>query len=140
MLDCSPHKKLIYTKEELEKVEVNVIDTKPPNESLFMMQNSTTETLIHCSAFSAVKALSIRSIVPIGNQIIHCDASTVSLESYSICIFPRKKVQIFHDWIRLFKERRMKHMIEIFIFAQFRALCPIANRKRSNNFCICSIR
>lgn len=37
MLDCSPHKKLIYTKEELEKVEVNVIDTKPPNESLFMM-------------------------------------------------------------------------------------------------------
>lgn len=23
----------------------------------------------------------------------------------------------------------MKHMIEIFIFAQFRALCPIANRK-----------
>lgn len=45
MLDCSPHKKLIYTKEELEKVEVNVIDTKPPNESLFMMQNSTSETL-----------------------------------------------------------------------------------------------
>lgn len=44
MLDCS-HKKLIYTKEELEKVEVNVIDTKPPNESLFMMQNSTSETL-----------------------------------------------------------------------------------------------
>lgn len=44
MLDCSPHKKLIYTKEELEKVEVNVIDTKPPNESLFMMQNSTSET------------------------------------------------------------------------------------------------
>lgn len=37
MLDCSPHKKLIYTKEELEKVEVNVIDTKPPNESLFIM-------------------------------------------------------------------------------------------------------
>lgn len=45
MLDCSPHKKLIYTKEELEKVEVNVIDTKPPNESLFMMLNSTSETL-----------------------------------------------------------------------------------------------
>lgn len=45
MLDCSPHKKLIYTKEELEKVEVNVIDTKPPNESLFIMQNSTSETL-----------------------------------------------------------------------------------------------
>lgn len=45
MLDCSPHKKLIYTKEELEKVEVNVIDTKPPNESLFMMQKSTSETL-----------------------------------------------------------------------------------------------
>lgn len=45
MLDCSPHKKLIYTKEELEKVEVNVIDTKPPNESLFMMYNSTSETL-----------------------------------------------------------------------------------------------
>lgn len=45
MLDCSPHKKLIYTKEELEKVEVNVIDTKPPNESLFMMKNSTSETL-----------------------------------------------------------------------------------------------
>lgn len=45
MLDCSPHKQLIYTKEELEKVEVNVIDTKPPNESLFMMQNSTSETL-----------------------------------------------------------------------------------------------
>lgn len=45
ILDCSPHKKLICTKEELEKVEVNVIDTKPPNESLFMMQNSTSETL-----------------------------------------------------------------------------------------------
>lgn len=45
MLDCSPHKKLIYTKEELEKVDVNVIDTKPPNESLFMMKNSTSETL-----------------------------------------------------------------------------------------------
>lgn len=45
MLDCSPHKKLICTKEELEKVEVNVIDTKPPNESLFMMKNSTSETL-----------------------------------------------------------------------------------------------
>lgn len=45
ILDCSPHKKLICTKEELEKVEVNVIDTKPPNESLFIMQNSTLETL-----------------------------------------------------------------------------------------------
>lgn len=45
ILDCSPHKKLICTKEELEKVEVNVIDTKPPNESLFMMKNSTSETL-----------------------------------------------------------------------------------------------
>lgn len=66
ILDCSPHKKLICTKEELEKVEVNVIDTKPPNESLFMMR-TVLQRLLHCPAFSAEKALSIRSIVPIGN-------------------------------------------------------------------------
>lgn len=37
MLDCFFYKKLIYIKEELEKVEVNVIDIKLLNELLFIM-------------------------------------------------------------------------------------------------------
>lgn len=37
ILDCFFYKKLIYIKEELEKVEVNVIDIKLLNELLFMM-------------------------------------------------------------------------------------------------------
>lgn len=46
MLDCFFYKKLIYIKEELEKVEVNVIDIKLLNELLFMMKNSILEIFI----------------------------------------------------------------------------------------------
>lgn len=46
MLDCFFYKKLIYIKEELEKVEVNVIDIKLLNELLFMMKNSILEIFL----------------------------------------------------------------------------------------------
>lgn len=46
MLDCFFYKKLICIKEELEKVEVNVIDIKLLNELLFMMYNSILEIFL----------------------------------------------------------------------------------------------